>query len=114
MTVIDRVVRWNLDLDGSDAIYGDERERLRWYEGITTAASLLNLARNIGGSVGISIVSSQLVRMTQVAHADMASNVTAQSLPMAAQRKCLARLPWSRPSALPEPVRVGRLRAVTA
>lgn len=44
MTVIDRVVRWNLDLDGSDAIYGDERERLRWYEGITTAASLQWLA----------------------------------------------------------------------
>jgi len=41
----------------------------------TTAASLLNLARNVGGSVGISIVSSQLVRMTQVAHADMASNI---------------------------------------
>ena len=48
----------------------------------TTAASLINLARNVGGSVGISIVSSQLVRMSQVAHADMASNVTAQSLPM--------------------------------
>src|ERR1041384_6037395 len=44
MTVIDRVVRWNLDLDGSDDIYGDERERLRWYEGITTAASLQWLA----------------------------------------------------------------------
>jgi DHA2 family multidrug resistance protein len=48
----------------------------------TTAASLLNLARNVGGSVGISVVSSQLVRMTQVAHADMASHVTAQSMPM--------------------------------
>ncbi|MEO6582667.1 MAG: DHA2 family efflux MFS transporter permease subunit [Sphingomicrobium sp.] len=48
----------------------------------TTAASLLNLARNVGGSVGISVVSAQLVRMTQVAHADIASNVTAQSLPM--------------------------------
>ena len=41
----------------------------------TTAASLLNLSRNIGGSIGISIVSSQLVRMTQVAHADMASKI---------------------------------------
>ena len=41
----------------------------------TTAASLLNLARNVGGSVGISVVSSQLVRMTQVAHADMASSI---------------------------------------
>ncbi|MEO6579761.1 MAG: DHA2 family efflux MFS transporter permease subunit [Sphingomicrobium sp.] len=41
----------------------------------TTAASLLNLARNVGGSVGISVVSSQLVRMTQVSHADMASGI---------------------------------------
>jgi len=37
-TMLDRVVAWNLDLDGD--IYGDERERLRWYEGIATAASL--------------------------------------------------------------------------
>jgi hypothetical protein len=44
MTVLDRVVRWNLDLDGTDDIYGDERERLRWYEGIATAASLQWLA----------------------------------------------------------------------
>lgn len=41
----------------------------------TTAASLLNLARNIGGSVGISIVGAQLARMTQVAHADIASGI---------------------------------------
>ncbi|MEO7366280.1 MAG: EmrB/QacA family drug resistance transporter, partial [Sphingomicrobium sp.] len=44
--------------------------------------SLLNLARNVGGSVGISVVSSQLVRMTQVAHADLAGHVTEQTLPM--------------------------------
>ena len=42
----------------------------------TTGAALLNLSRNIGGSVGISVVSSQLVRMTQVSHADIASGVT--------------------------------------
>ena len=47
----------------------------------TTAASLLNLSRNIGGSVGISIVSAQLVRMTQVAHADLATQVTQQTIP---------------------------------
>jgi DHA2 family multidrug resistance protein len=47
----------------------------------TTAASLLNLSRNIGGSVGISIVSAQLVRMTQVSHADLAVNVTQQTIP---------------------------------
>jgi DHA2 family multidrug resistance protein len=49
----------------------------------TTAASLLNLSRNVGGSVGISIVSSQLVRMTQVAHADMASSIGSE-IPTAA------------------------------
>ncbi|WP_433368568.1 hypothetical protein ACQPZX_41815 [Actinoplanes sp. CA-142083] len=37
-TVLDRVVRWNLDLDGD--LYGDERERYRWYEGIATASQL--------------------------------------------------------------------------
>jgi DHA2 family multidrug resistance protein len=47
----------------------------------TTAASLLNLSRNIGGSVGISVVSTQLVRMTQVAHADLAHNITEQTIP---------------------------------
>jgi hypothetical protein len=39
--VLDRVVRWNLDLDGD--LYGDERERLRWYEGIATASSLQSM-----------------------------------------------------------------------
>ena len=37
-TMLDRVVRWNLDLGGD--LYGDERERYRWYEGIATAATL--------------------------------------------------------------------------
>jgi DHA2 family multidrug resistance protein len=49
----------------------------------TTAAALLNLSRNIGGSIGISVVSAQLVRMTQVAHADIASTITEQALPTA-------------------------------
>jgi len=47
----------------------------------TTAAALLNLSRNIGGSVGISVVSTQLVRMTQVSHADLAHNITEQTIP---------------------------------
>ena len=47
----------------------------------TTGAALLNLARNVGGSVGISVVSFQLVRMTQVAHADMASHITDSKIP---------------------------------
>ena len=38
----DRLVRWTLDLDGD--IYGDERERLRWYEAIAIAASFQWLA----------------------------------------------------------------------
>lgn len=37
-TVVDRVVRWALDPDGDS--YGDERERLRWYEGIVAAAQV--------------------------------------------------------------------------
>jgi DHA2 family multidrug resistance protein len=49
----------------------------------TTAAALLNLSRNIGGSIGISVVSTQLVRMTQVAHADLAQNITQQTIPTA-------------------------------
>jgi heme/copper-type cytochrome/quinol oxidase subunit 2 len=43
-TVVDRVVRWNLDIDDSGQIYGDERERLRWYEGIVAAAQMQWLA----------------------------------------------------------------------
>jgi hypothetical protein len=35
-TLLDRMVRWNLDLDGDS--YGDERERVRWYEGMAFAA----------------------------------------------------------------------------
>ena len=41
-TLLDRYVRWNLDLDGD--FYGDERERYRWYEGIASAASMQWLA----------------------------------------------------------------------
>jgi DHA2 family multidrug resistance protein len=47
----------------------------------TSAAGLLNLARNVGGSVGISLVASLLARNMQTAHADMAGAVTEQVLP---------------------------------
>jgi DHA2 family multidrug resistance protein len=47
----------------------------------TAAASLLNLARNVGGSVGISLVASLLARNLQTAHADMAGSITEQVLP---------------------------------
>ena len=36
--LLERIVHWNLDLDGD--LYGDERERFRWYEGMATAATL--------------------------------------------------------------------------
>ncbi|GGQ38635.1 hypothetical protein GCM10010166_01400 [Couchioplanes caeruleus subsp. azureus] len=36
--MIDRIAHWALDPDGD--LYGDERERLRWYEGTAIAASL--------------------------------------------------------------------------
>ena len=49
----------------------------------TSAAALLNLARNIGGSIGIALVGAQLVRITQIAHADMASGITENSIPVA-------------------------------
>ncbi len=51
----------------------------------THAASLLNLSRNIGGSIGISLVATLLARNLQIAHADMASHVTEQVLPTISQ-----------------------------
>jgi DHA2 family multidrug resistance protein len=47
----------------------------------TTGAALLNLSRNIGGSIGISVVSTELVRLTQVSHADLAQHVTQRLIP---------------------------------
>jgi DHA2 family multidrug resistance protein len=49
----------------------------------TTGAALLNLSRNIGGSIGISVVSTELVRLTQVSHADMAAQITQNTIPTA-------------------------------
>jgi DHA2 family multidrug resistance protein len=49
----------------------------------TTGAALLNLCRNIGGSVGISVVTSLLARNVQVSHADLAAHVTEATLPPA-------------------------------
>jgi len=42
----------------------------------TTGAALLNLSRNIGGSVGISVVTFLLARNLQVSHSDLASHIT--------------------------------------
>jgi DHA2 family multidrug resistance protein len=66
----------------------------------TTGAALLNLARNIGGSVGISVVSTQLVRMTQVAHADLAQNITQQTIPTAQPEMLQTIAPVAGPAAL--------------
>lgn len=49
----------------------------------TTAASLLNLSRNIGGSIGISLVTTLLARNLQTSHADLAAQVTPYRLPAA-------------------------------
>jgi DHA2 family multidrug resistance protein len=49
----------------------------------TTGASLLNLSRNIGGSIGISLVTALLARNLQVSHSDLAAQVTPYSLPIA-------------------------------
>jgi DHA2 family multidrug resistance protein len=43
----------------------------------TEGAGLYNLSRNIGSSVGISVVNALLTRNTQVNHADIAQHVTA-------------------------------------
>jgi DHA2 family multidrug resistance protein len=47
----------------------------------TSAASLLNLSRNIGGSVGISLVATLLARNIQISHADLIGNITELNLP---------------------------------
>jgi len=43
----------------------------------TEGAGLYNLARNIGSSVGISVVNALLTRNTQINHAQIAEHVTA-------------------------------------
>jgi DHA2 family multidrug resistance protein len=66
----------------------------------TTGAALLNLSRNIGGSVGISVVSTQLVRMTQVSHADLAAQITQQTIPTADPTILQTAIPVAGPAAL--------------
>jgi DHA2 family multidrug resistance protein len=66
----------------------------------TTAAALLNLARNVGGSIGISVVGTQLVRMTQVSHADLAAGITQQTIPTANPEILQTIAPVAGPAAL--------------
>ncbi|HEY0028900.1 MAG TPA: DHA2 family efflux MFS transporter permease subunit [Allosphingosinicella sp.] len=49
----------------------------------TSAASLLNLSRNIGGSIGISMMTALLARNVQVSHADLTTHIRTDSLPLA-------------------------------
>lgn len=48
----------------------------------TDATSLFSLSRNLGSSVGISLVTTLLARNMQVSHADLASHVTPFNLPL--------------------------------
>jgi DHA2 family multidrug resistance protein len=66
----------------------------------TTGAALLNLSRNIGGSIGISVVSTELVRLTQVSHADMAAQITQRTLPTADPTLLQTVAPVAGPAAL--------------
>src|SRR3546814_1017271 len=47
----------------------------------TDGAGLLSLSRNIGASLGISVVSFLLARNIQISHADLAGHITAFNLP---------------------------------
>ncbi len=49
----------------------------------TDAASFYSLLRNIGGSIGVSIVIGTLARQVQVAHADIGSALTPLTVPFA-------------------------------
>ena len=42
----------------------------------TEAAGVFNLVRNVGASIGVSVVISQLIRNTQINHAEIASHIT--------------------------------------
>lgn len=47
----------------------------------TSGAALVNLMRNLGGSVGISMVVALLARNLQISHSDLASHITPESTP---------------------------------
>ncbi len=47
----------------------------------TEGGTLLTLARNLGGSFGISVIVTMLSRNTQISHADLAGHVTDTSIP---------------------------------
>lgn len=57
--------------------FGTLAARLR-----TEGAALYNLARNIGGSISISLMGALLARNVQVSHADLGAHVTSVSMPV--------------------------------
>lgn len=48
----------------------------------TDGASALNLIRNLGSSVGISMVTALLSRNTQISHSDLTAHITSFSIPL--------------------------------
>ncbi|GAB1642040.1 hypothetical protein [Krasilnikovia sp. MM14-A1259] len=58
-SITGRIARWALDFDGD--MYGDERERLHWYEGIATAAGLQWMAVPWAGAVMVWVGGRQAV-----------------------------------------------------
>ena len=56
------------------------------------ASGLMNLARNIGGSVGISVVTTMLDRRTQVHLTDLSSNLSSSNPVLQARIQALGRL----------------------
>lgn len=50
-------------------------------ENRTDGAGLLNLFRSMGGSIGISLVTTVLARNIQVSHADLSANITPYAMP---------------------------------
>src|SRR3546814_8344966 len=63
-----RISDWSSDVCSSDLYRTD-------------GAGLLSLSRNIGASLGISVVSFLLARNIQISHADLAGHITAFNLP---------------------------------
>ncbi len=47
----------------------------------TDGAGLLNLSRSIGGSAGISLITTMLARNIQTSHADLSAHITSTSVP---------------------------------
>jgi len=47
----------------------------------TTGSALLNLSRNVGGSIGISVVTVLLAQNVQISHSDLAAHITPYSIP---------------------------------